>query len=735
MEKIKKENHVFSTLQSIGRSFFLPVSILPVAGLLLGLGASFTNPKTIASYNLEWLLAPGTPLSYVLTIMSGVGGAIFANLPLIFAMAIAFGMSKKERGVAVLSAALSFIIMHVTIKNLLIFNGTITADGQVAERVLSGAVSMVLGIQTLEMGVFGGIVVGLGVAALHNRFYKIKLPAAVSFFAGVRFVPIVCTFAYIGIGFIAFLVWPFIQQGIFSIGRVVTGSGDIGIFIFGFMERILIPFGLHHIWYIPFWQTGLGGSMMVDGQLIQGAQNIFFAELASKNTTRFSIEAAKFMTGKYSFMMAGLPGAALAMYHCAKPSKKKVVGGLLLSAALTSFLTGITEPIEFTFLFVAPIVFVVHCIFAGISFVLMSVLNIAIGTTFSCGLIDFTLYGLLQGNAKTNWAMLLPVFVLYFVLYYMFFRFVILKWDLKTPGREDEDVETKLYTKNDYNAMREERKKGMVMEDTISQSIIEGLGGLDNFSDLTCCATRLRIKANNLDLINDSLLKQTGAMGVIKKGNGIQVVYGPTVSVIKSNLEEYIEKIKEHGMESSFADKETSKNMNINVLGLCEDCTVENKDSLEEINKVISPFKGRIIDIENIQDKIFSAKVLGDGFAVEIESDEIIAPIDGKIINIYSTEHAFILEDNYGHKILIHIGLGTVGLNGKGIKVLKKLGDSVKQGEKIAEIDRKAIMEAGYSLVSPVTFLNVNKSKYGIQVDKEGMVEQGEEAIIFVTKK
>ena len=735
MEKIKKESRIFLTLQTIGRAFFLPVSILPVAGLLLGLGASFTNEKTIAYYHLEKLLAQGTFLNYVLTIMNNVGLAVFANLPLIFAMAVAFGMAKKERGVAVLSAGLSFIIMHTTIKTLLVFNGTISPSGEISEKVLNGAIGTVLGIQTLEMGVFGGIITGLGVAFLHNKFYKTKLPAAISFFSGVRFVPIVCTFSYIIVGAVSFLIWPFIQQGIYAIGSVVMSTGDVGIFIFGFMERILIPFGLHHIWYIPFWQTGLGGSAVVDGVMQYGAQNIFFAELASPNTKHFSIEAAKFMTGKYSFMMAGLPGAALAMYHCAKPEKRKIVGGLLFSAALTSFLTGITEPIEFTFLFVAPFVFVIHCIFAGLSFALMSILKIAIGTTFSCGLIDLTLFGILPGNSKTNWLMILPVFVLYFAVYYFFFKFVILKWNLKTPGREDDTEEVKLYTKNDYNTMRDERKKGVVLEDTVSQAIINGLGGLDNFGDVTCCATRLRMQVYNMDLVNDGILKQTGAMGIIKKGNGIQVVYGPTVSVIKSNLTEYIDKIKEHGMEASFAEEKSIKNVDLKVLSLCEDCILEDYESLEEINKIVAPFKGKIFDVENINDKIFNTKVLGDGFAIEIEGNEILAPTNGKIINIYDTEHAFIIEDNYKHNILVHVGLGTVGLNGKGIKLFKKVGDEVKKGEKIGEIDKKIITESGFSLVSPVTFLNVDKARYNIQVEKEGNVEAGEEAIIFITKK
>ena len=407
------ENSFFSVIQRIGKAFFLPISVLPIAGILLGLGGSFTNQTTVASYNLQWLLGEGTILNILLTIMAKVGSAIFDNLPLIFALAIALSMAKREKAVAVLSSAIAFIVMHVTINAMLILNGYILADGTFSKKVLSGSVSSVLGITSLEMGVFGGIIVGLGVAALHNRFYKQKLPVALSFFSGVRFVPIISVLVFILVGIVSFYIWPIIQNGIFALGGLVNKSGYGGTFIFGFIERALIPFGLHHIFYLPFWQTALGGTAVIDGVTVQGAQNIFFAQLASPNTVQFSVEATRFMTGKYAFMMAGLPGAAYAMYKCAKPEKRKLVGGLLFSAALTTFLTGITEPIEFTFLFVAPALYLLHCVFAGLSFLLMHIFNICIGTTFSCGLIDFTLYGILQGAAKTNWPRLIPIFIIY----------------------------------------------------------------------------------------------------------------------------------------------------------------------------------------------------------------------------------------------------------------------------------------------------------------------------------
>ena len=543
-----KQHKALTVIQTIGRSFFLPISILPVAGLLLGIGASFSNPDTITQYGLQAWMGSGTVLNHVFLLMSTVGSAVFDNLPLLFALAVSLGMAKEEKAVAVLAAALSFIVMHKTISELLIFSGQILPDGTLAANVVDGTITSVLGIQTLEMGVFGGILVGLMVAILHNRFYKIELPAVFSFFGGVRFVPIICTLASIVLGVVCFFVWPAVQKLILASGALVVKSGLYGTFIFGFMERALIPFGLHHVFYMPFWQSALGGSMMIDGNMVYGAQNIFFAQLASPNTTHFAIEAARFMTGKYTIMMGGLLGAALAMYKTAKPSKRQIVGGLLFSAALTSFITGITEPIEFTFLFVAPLLYIVHCALAGIGFVLMHIFKITIGTTFSCGLIDYVLYGVMQGNAKTNWVMLLPIFVIYFVLYYYLFRWAILKWNLQTPGREEDDQETKLYTKADYKAKQAQKEEaaqaavpaGFQVNEQM-EDIIAGLGGLDNMENPECCATRLRLNVQDSSKIDKALLKKAGALGTIINGNAIQVIFGPVVSTIKPKLQTYMD--------------------------------------------------------------------------------------------------------------------------------------------------------------------------------------------------
>ncbi len=537
----KRDSRLFGVLQRVGRSFMLPIALLPIAGLLLGVGSSLTNAAMIESYNLESILGEGTVLNWVLTVLSAVGSIIFDNLPIIFAMGVALGMAESEKATATLSAAIAFFVMHATISTLLDLTGKAT-DGSLHE----GSIAQVVGINSLQMGVFGGIIVGLGVAALHNKFYKIKLPTVISFFGGTRFIPIISTVVYVVVGAVMFFVWPFIQEGIFALGNLVLNSGYVGTAIYGFIERILIPFGLHHVFYLPFWQTGVGGNAIVDGNLIMGAQNIFFAELASPSTEVFSVSATRFMSGKFPFMIFGLPGAALAMYTTAKREKRKIAGGLLLSASLTAMLTGITEPIEFTFLFVAPALYLFHSLFAGLSYMFTHVFNVGVGMTFSGGIIDLLLFGVLQGNEKTNWTAIIPIGIAYFILYFLLFRFMIRKFDYLTPGRE-EDGETKLYTRADYNEKKKAEVAGEpqmsaadVGLESTSSLIVRGLGGRENIKNVDCCATRLRVTVNDSALVNDALLKKSGAAGVIRRGSGVQVVYGPQVSVIKSELDEFL---------------------------------------------------------------------------------------------------------------------------------------------------------------------------------------------------
>ena len=688
MEIIMKDK-IFEVLQRIGRSFMLPIAILPVAGLLLGLGSSFTNETTIEMYNLGKILGDGTILHALLVIMNKVGSAVFDNLPLLFAVGVAIGMAKKEKEVSALSAVIAYFVMNISISSMLEINGKILSDGSISKDVLEGTIASVCGINTLQMGVFGGIIVGLGVAALHNRFHKIQLPNALSFFAGSRFVPIISTIVYMFVGILMYFVWPVVQNGIYALGGLVTGSGYLGTLAFGIIKRALIPFGLHHVFYMPFWQTAVGGTMNVAGNLVQGGQNIFFAQLAdSAHITHFSADATRYFSGEFIFMIFGLPGAALAMYRTAKPEKKKQAGGLLFSAALTCMLTGITEPIEFSFLFVAPILFGVQVVLAGAAYMIAHILNIAVGLTFSGGLLDLFLFGILQGNDKTSWFRIIPVGIIYFILYYVIFSFLIKKFNLKTPGREDDAGEVKLYTKADVNARKAKGNNadGVAVEDELSRDITRGLGGKKNIDTVDCCATRLRCTVINPDLVNDAALKATGASGVIHKGNGVQIIYGPHVTVIKSNLEDYLETAPD--MEYTESSEDLSGEINKKIEDKQEnEPNADNEKKVVKTVVVSSPITGTAADLSTAPDEGFAGKMMGDGAVVTPEDAIIKAPEDGEVVFVFDTKHAIGFMTDSGLSLLLHIGIDTVKLDGKGFEVFVESGQKVKKGEPLMKID------------------------------------------------
>lgn len=693
------KDKIFGVLQRVGRSFMLPIALLPVAGLLLGIGSSFTNATTIETYHLGKFIYEGGVLYTILDIMSKTGSAVFDNLALLFAMGVAIGMAKKEKEVAALSGAIAYIVMNTTISAL------ITAKGGV-EAMAENSTTSVLGITTLQMGVFGGILVGLGVAALHNKFYKTELPQVLSFFGGTRFVPIVSTVTYLIVGIIMFYLWPVVQLGISKLGVLVLNSGYAGTWIYGILERALIPFGLHHVFYMPFWQTELGGSMMIDGNMVAGAQNIFFAELASKSTDVFSVSATRFMAGKFPFMIFGLPAAAFAMYKTARPEKKKVVGSLLLSAALTSMITGITEPLEFTFLFVAPLMYAVHCVLAGLSYMLMHILNVGVGMTFSGGLIDMTLFGVLQGNAKTHWIWIVVVGLIYAVVYYFVFYFMITKMNLKTPGREPDDVEPKLYRRSDVNEAKAAKVKSADKRasDVVSAMILKGLGGKDNLSDVDCCATRLRVTVNDASKVMDDMLKASGASGVIHKGNGVQVIYGPKVSVIKSDLEDFIDSPYSDDPDSIIGTEEASDKIE-------EKPQTEGTENTETNVKTItlySHMNGTAVKLEDVEDDVFSQKILGEGAAVEPSEGKLYAPCDGKIDSVFDTKHAVNMVSDDGVEILLHIGIDTVKLGGQYFEAHVSDGQEVKKGDLLISFDMDKIKAAGYKVTTPLIIGNTD---------------------------
>ena len=712
------KDKIFSVLQRIGRSFMLPIAILPVAGLLLGIGSSFTNATTIETYGLTKILGDGTILHYLLMIMNKVGSAVFDNLPLIFAVGVAIGMAKKEKEVSALSAVIAYFVMNTAINAMLINNGLILENGEIAESVLEGTITSVCGIQSLQMGVFGGIIVGLGVAALHNRFYRIQLPSALSFFGGTRLVPIISTIVYMFVGILMYFVWPAVQNGIFALGGLVTGSGYAGTLIFGLIKRALIPFGLHHVFYMPFWQTAVGGTMEVAGQMVQGGQNIFFAQLAdSANIAHFSADATRYFSGEFIFMIFGLPGAALAMYQCAKPEKKKAAGGLLLSAALACMATGITEPLEFSFLFVAPALFAVQVILAGSAYMIAHMLNVAVGLTFSGGFLDFFLFGILQGNEKTSWLRVIPVGIIYFLLYYFIFKFMIRKFDFKTPGREEDDVETKLYTKADVNARKAAAGEVQASdsEDPVSEAITRGLGGKKNISDVDCCATRLRCTIHDASRVNDSILKATGASGVVHKGNGVQVIYGPNVTVIKSNLEDYLEKAPDTYAETEEAGETKQE----------ETKNTETEKKVVKRIVISSPVTGMAADLGTAPDEAFAQKMMGDGAVVTPEEAFVCAPEDGEVAFVFDTKHAIGYMTDSGISLLIHVGIDTVKLNGEGFEVLVENGQKVKKGQPMLKLDLDYLKANAPSLATPVLCTELEDDQR-IRLLKEGPVKAGE---------
>ena len=697
------KKHLFSLLQRIGQSFMLPIALLPIAGIFLGIGSSLTNTNMLAAYHLKGLMGPGTAPYILFSLLNSAGSIIFDNLPILFAVGVAIGMARSEKAIAALSSIVAFFVMHSTIGSLITYTGR-------SHSFLTGATTEIVGITSLQMGVFGGIIVGLGVAALHNRFYKIELPRVFSFFGGTHFIPIISAITYVGIGILMFYIWPPIQILINDAGKLVLMSGYGGTFVYGLLERALIPFGLHHVFYMPFWQTAVGGRELVKGQLIEGAQNIFFAELASPDISHFSVAATRFMSGKFPLMMFGLPGAALAMYTCARPENKKAVGSLLLSAAISSAVTGITEPLEFAFLFVAPPLYVIHCAFAGLSYMLMHMLNVGIGMTFSGGFLDFFLFGILQGNTKTSWLHVIPVGILYFIVYFIVFRVMILKFNYQTPGHEKD------------NAVPVNNA------DNKSQQILDGLGGLENISDLSCCATRLRVTLHQPSKLNKEKLLATGAAAVVANGDGVQVVYGPEVTVIHARLQDYIAQIipaSSSAANNSAAAPTTSAEIS-NPAVSAEAKDSDNLSVADAITDIVyAPCNGTVIPLKEINDGVFSEGYIGEGLAIEPVDGSFYAPFDCSVAMVFDTHHAIALHTANDTELILHVGLDTVKLNGQHLEVFVQEGQKIQKGDLILRADLEGIQSAGCRTVTPVIITGAGGAE-SVELLKTGPVHIGD---------
>ena len=666
----------FGVLQRIGKSLTLPIALLPVAGLLMGLGTLFDNQVVL--YNFPIL--NGERFQLIGDIMSSSGNIIFTNLPLLFAVGVANEMSSGD-GVASLAAIVGFLIMNITVG--------IMAGVDLTQVETNPMYTSVLGIPTLPTGVFGGILIGLISAAIYNRFYNIKLPEVLGFFSGKRFVPIVAALSGVILGIIMSVIWPPIQNFLLEFSRSMINTNEtLSAFIFGLVERALVPFGLHHIWYTPFWYQ-FGEYINSAGQLVVGDQSIFFAQL--RDGVPFT--AGTFMTGKFPFMMFGIPAAALAMYHEADKRKKKIVAGILFSGALTSFLTGITEPIEFLFLFVAPVLFAIHCIFAGLSFMIMEILNVKIGLTFSGGLIDFILFGVIPN--RTSWIWVIIVGAIFSIIYYLGFRYLIRKLDLKTPGREDRETDININ----------------VSDDNIAYEILDAFGGSRNIKYLDSCITRLRVTVKSFSSVNKEKLKHLGAADLMIIGNNIQAIFGLESDILK-------EQIKDIMAGKEIVVKKSKK-------------IEEIKSGIDTKYSIEIPISGNLLRLEEVPDEIFSMKLIGDGFAINPRDNLLRSPVKGIVLTLSKEKHSITIRTLEGYDILIHIGIDSLKLRGEGFTSFVEEGDIVNQGDLLIEFPLDVIKEKAKSPITPIIFKGLEKDKY-IFFENEIEVSVGEKNKIYI---
>jgi glucose-specific phosphotransferase system IIBC component len=667
----------FGTLQKVGKALMLPVAILPAAGILLAFGNALQNPALtdkIPALKADWVVL-------IAKVMEQSGGIVFANLSLLFAVGVAIGLAGGE-GVAGLAAIIGYLVMNITMSVIL---------GVTPEQIGSDpSFANILGIPTLQTGVFGGIIVGILAAYMYNKYFNIELPSYLGFFAGKRFVPIVTAASALVLGVVMTWLWPPIQHGLNAFSHnMIDANKTLAAFIFGVIERALIPFGLHHIFYSPFWFE-FGEYVNKAGEVVHGDQRIFFEQIKDG----VELTAGTFMTGKFPFMMFGLPAAALAIYHEARPENKKVVAGIMASAALTSFLTGITEPIEFSFLFVAPALFAIHTIFAGLSFMLMHILNVKIGMTFSGGVIDYLLFGVLPN--RTAWWLVIPVGLVFAAIYYFGFRFAIRKWNLATPGREE------------------------VTEDTTSAAdagdlpheVLAALGGKENIAHLDACITRLRVSVNDIKNVDKERLKALGAAGVLEVGNNIQAIFGPKSDILKTQIKDIME-----GRVPTKV-KEAPQTM------------TEVAEGTEEI---AAPLTGEVLPLSEVPDQVFSQKMMGDGFAIMPTEGTVVSPVDGKIVNVFPTKHAIGLQSKTGREVLIHFGIDTVKLSGKGFEALVAQGDEVKKGQPLLKVDLDYVKNHAPSVITPIIFTNLQAGE-SVSVEKTGTVTKGEDRVVVIKK-
>lgn len=672
---------LFGQLQRIGKALMLPVAILPAAGLLLAIGTAIQG-EALQHY-LPFIQNGG--VQNVAKLMTAAGSIIFENLPMIFALGVAIGLAGGD-GVAAIAAFVGYIIMNKTMGDFLQVTPKNVTDPA------SGYAS-ILGIPTLQTGVFGGIIIGALAAWCYNKFYNINLPSYLGFFAGKRFVPIMMATTSFILAFPMALIWPTIQTGLnaFSTGLLDSNTG-VAVFLFGFIKRLLIPFGLHHIFHAPFWFE-FGSWKNAAGEIIHGDQRIFIEQIREGA----HLTAGKFMQGEFPVMMFGLPAAALAIYHSAKPENKKVVAGLMGSAALTSFLTGITEPLEFSFLFVAPLLFFIHAVLDGLSFLTLYLLDVHLGYTFSGGFIDYVLLGVLPN--KTQWWLVIPVGLVYAVIYYFVFRFLIVKLKYKTPGREDKQSQAVTASATE-----------------LPYAVLEAMGGKANIKHLDACITRLRVEVNDKSKVDVPGLKDLGASGVLEVGNNMQAIFGPKSDQIKHEMQQ----IMNGQVVENPTTMEDDKDETVVV--------AEDKSATSELSHIVhAPLTGEVTPLSEVPDQVFSEKMMGDGIAIKPSQGEVRAPFNGKVQMIFPTKHAIGLVSDSGLELLIHIGLDTVKLNGEGFTLHVEEGQEVKQGDLLINFDLDYIRNHAKSDITPIIVTQGNITNLDFKQGKHGNISFGDQ--------
>ncbi|HCZ2034458.1 glucose-specific PTS transporter subunit IIBC [Staphylococcus aureus] len=672
---------LFGQLQRIGKALMLPVAILPAAGLLLAIGTAIQG-EALQHY-LPFIQNGG--VQNVAKLMTAAGSIIFENLPMIFALGVAIGLAGGD-GVAAIAAFVGYIIMNKTMGDFLQVTPKNVTDPA------SGYAS-ILGIPTLQTGVFGGIIIGALAAWCYNKFYNINLPSYLGFFAGKRFVPIMMATTSFILAFPMALIWPTIQSGLNAFGTGLLDSNTgVAVFLFGFIKRLLIPFGLHHIFHAPFWFE-FGSWKNAAGEIIHGDQRIFIEQIREGA----HLTAGKFMQGEFPVMMFGLPAAALAIYHTAKPENKKVVAGLMGSAALTSFLTGITEPLEFSFLFVAPLLFFIHAVLDGLSFLTLYLLDVHLGYTFSGGFIDYVLLGVLPN--KTQWWLVIPVGLVYAVIYYFVFRFLIVKLKYKTPGREDKQSQAVTASATE-----------------LPYAVLEAMGGKANIKHLDACITRLRVEVNDKSKVDVPGLKDLGASGVLEVGNNMQAIFGPKSDQIKHEMQQ----IMNGQVVENPTTMEDDKDETVVV--------AEDKSATSELSHIVhAPLTGEVTPLSEVPDQVFSEKMMGDGIAIKPSQGEVRAPFNGKIQMIFPTKHAIGLVSDSGLELLIHIGLDTVKLNGEGFTLHVEEGQEVKQGDLLINFDLDYIRNHAKSDITPIIVTQGNITNLDFKQGEHGNISFGDQ--------